>query len=96
MPSVTRALIEIRHEWVCSQCEREFYNHGCSLAGLTLDEIIEHVKKFREQAFAQHVCTRAPSVSSDAVVESVADILERELFAVIEEWFTAPKMSNIT
>jgi len=82
-----RELIEIRHEWVCSQCEREFYNPGCILTGLTLDEIIQYVKKFREQAFARHVCTRAPSASGGAVVvESVADILERELQALIEEW----------
>ena len=82
-----RELIEIRHEWVCSQCEREFYNPGCILTGLTLDEIIQYVKKFREQAFARHVCTRAPSASGGAVVvESVADILERELHTVIAEW----------
>jgi hypothetical protein len=89
IPSVkARELIEIRHEWVCSQCEREFYNPGCILTGLTLDEIIQYVKKFREQAFARHVCTRAPSASGGAVVvDSVADILERELHTVIEEWY---------
>jgi hypothetical protein len=57
MPSVTaRELIEVRHEWVCSQCAYEFYNPGCVLDGLTLNEIIQHLKKMREQAFARHVC----------------------------------------
>jgi len=41
----------------------------------------------REQAFAKHVCPSAAKVSDDAVVvESVADILERELHTVIAEW----------
>ena len=40
-----RELIEVRHEWMCSQCGYEFYNPGCVLAGLTLNEIIQHVKK---------------------------------------------------
>jgi hypothetical protein len=57
MPSISsRELIEVRHEWVCSQCRREFYNPGCILDGLTLNEIIVHLKKMREQAFADHVC----------------------------------------
>ena len=57
MPStVARKLIEIRHEWLCSECGREFYNPGCILTGLTLNEIIQHVKTMREQAFAEHVC----------------------------------------
>jgi hypothetical protein len=57
MPSLTeRELIEIRQEWVCSQCGCEFYNPGCILDGLTLNEIIERVKEMREQAFADHVC----------------------------------------
>ena len=51
-----RKLIEIRQEWVCSQCGCQFYNPGCVLTGLTLSEIIQHVKKMREQAFAGHVC----------------------------------------
>ena len=53
---VKRELIEIRHEWVCSQCRRQFYNPGCILDGVTLNEIMLHVKKMREQAFAQHAC----------------------------------------
>jgi hypothetical protein len=57
MPSIiSRELIEVRQEWVCSQCRREFYNPGCSLDGLTVNEIIAHLKKMREQAFANHVC----------------------------------------
>jgi hypothetical protein len=53
---MARELVEIRQEWVCSQCGREFYNPGCVLTGLTLDEIIVHVKKMREEAFAEHLC----------------------------------------
>jgi hypothetical protein len=57
MPSsMERELIEIRHEWVCSQCGCEFYNPGCILDGLNLSEIILHLKSMREQAFAKHVC----------------------------------------
>ena len=57
MPSVAKCeLIKIGDEWVCSQCGREFYNPGCILTGLTVDEIIRHVKTFREQAFAEHLC----------------------------------------
>jgi hypothetical protein len=57
MPSVTeRELIEVRHEWVCSRCAYEFYNPGCVLDGLSLNEIIQHLKTMREQAFATHVC----------------------------------------
>jgi len=60
-----RELIEIRHEWACSQCEYVFYNPGCVLDGLTLNEIIQHVKKMREQAFAKHKCsTTAPALST--------------------------------
>jgi hypothetical protein len=45
MPSVTeRELIEVRHEWVCSRCAYEFYNPGCVLDGLSLNEIIQHLK----------------------------------------------------
>jgi hypothetical protein len=55
-PIISRELIEVRQEWVCSQCRREFYNPGCILEGLTLNEIIAHLKKMREQAFANHVC----------------------------------------
>ena len=88
MPSfVKRELIEIGQEWVCSLCGRQFYNPGGDLTGLTPDEVIQHVKKFREQAFAEHVCPGAAKVSDGAVVvESVADILERELQSVIGEW----------
>ena len=57
MPAIMeRELIEIRHEWVCSQCECQFYNPGCILTGLTLREIMQHVKNMREKAFAEHVC----------------------------------------
>jgi hypothetical protein len=57
MPSaVERELIEIDHQWVCSQCARLFFNPDCVLTGLTLAEIILHLKKMREQAFADHVC----------------------------------------
>jgi hypothetical protein len=65
MPSIARELIEVGHEWVCSQCSYEFYNPGCILDGLTLNEIIQHVKKMREQAFAKHKCsTTAPASST--------------------------------
>ena len=53
---VKRELIEIRHEWACSQCGCRFYNPGCILDGLTLNEIILHLKNMREQAFAKHSC----------------------------------------
>src|SRR4029077_9975554 len=84
---MARELIEVHQEWVCSQCGCVFYTPGCVLAGLTQKEIVPHVEKMREQAFAKHVCTRAANVSGGAVVvESVADILEREIHTVIEEW----------
>ena len=57
-PIMERELIEIRHEWTCSQCGCEFYNPGCVLTGLTLNEIMRHLKKMREQAFEKHVCLR--------------------------------------
>ena len=53
---IARELIEVRQEWVCSQCGCQFYNLDCVLTGLTLDEIIQHVKKMREQAFAKDAC----------------------------------------
>jgi hypothetical protein len=53
---VKRELIEIGHEWMCSQCGCQFYNPGSILDGLTLNEIMLHVKKMREQAFANHAC----------------------------------------
>ena len=53
---VKRELIEIGHEWMCSQCGSQFYDPGCILDGLTLNEIMLHVKKMREQAFANHAC----------------------------------------
>ena len=57
MPTIIeRELIEIRHEWVCSQCGCVFYNPGCVLDGPTPNYIIQHFKKRREQAFADHVC----------------------------------------
>src|ERR1700687_2846626 len=84
---MARELIEVRQEWVCSQCGCVFYNPGCILTGLTLKEIVQLLEKTREQAFAKHVCTGATNVSGGAaVVESAADILEREVHAVIEEW----------
>ena len=59
MPSIMeRELIEIHQEWVCSQCGYQFYNPGCVLDGLTLNEIIQHVKRMREQAFTDHVCLK--------------------------------------
>ena len=64
MPSVTeRELIEVRHEWVCSQCAFDFYSPGYVLDGLTLNEIVQHLKNMREQAFARHVCF-APALST--------------------------------
>jgi hypothetical protein len=54
--TMERELIEIRHEWACSQCGRLFFNPGCVLDGLTLNEIIRHLKKMRQQAFADHLC----------------------------------------
>jgi hypothetical protein len=51
-----RDLVEIRHEWTCSLCGRQFYDPGCVLEGLTLNGIILQLKKMREQAFAKHVC----------------------------------------
>ena len=57
MPSVVeRELIQIDHQWVCSQCAHLFFNPGCVLDGLTLNEIIHHLQIMREQAFADHVC----------------------------------------
>jgi hypothetical protein len=53
---VKRELIEIGNEWVCSECGCPFYNPGCILDGLTIDEIILHVKEMREWAFSKHVC----------------------------------------
>jgi len=53
---VKRELVEIGHEWVCSECGCPFYNPGCILDGLTVDEIILHVKEMREWAFSKHVC----------------------------------------
>jgi len=61
MPStMKRRLIEIRQEWVCSQCGFGFYNPGCVLDGLTLYEIMWHLRNMREQAFAEHVCFSPP------------------------------------
>jgi hypothetical protein len=65
MPSTVKCeLIEIGREWVCSVCGREFYNAGCVLTGLTLDEIIKHSKEFREKAFSEHICA-SPSDKND-------------------------------
>ena len=57
MPCIMeRELIEIRHEWVCSQCGYLFFNPACVLDGPTPNYVIQHLKKRREQAFADHVC----------------------------------------
>jgi hypothetical protein len=53
---VKRELIQTGHDWTCSQCGYQFYNLDCILDGLTLNEIMLHVKKMREQAFAKHAC----------------------------------------
>ena len=53
---VKRELIEIGHDWTCNQCGCQFHNPGCILDGLTLNEIMLHVKKMRELAFANHAC----------------------------------------
>ena len=55
-----RELVEIRNQWVCSECESQFYNLGYTLTGLTLDDIIQHLRKTREKAFADHVCLSYP------------------------------------
>jgi hypothetical protein len=54
--TMERKLIMIRHEWTCSQCGFKFHIPDCVLTGLTLDEIMRHVNKMRERAFAKHVC----------------------------------------
>jgi hypothetical protein len=67
MPSIiARELIEIRHEWVCSQCGYLFFDPDCILTGLTLNEIILHMKKMREQAFDKHVCSVRQKSKSNA------------------------------
>ena len=53
---MARELIEIRQEWVCSECGCQFYNPGCVLDGLTLNGIVLQLKKMRERAFAKHIC----------------------------------------
>ena len=53
---VKRELVQIGREWMCSECGCPFYNPGCILDGLTIDEIILHVKEMREWAFSKHVC----------------------------------------
>lgn len=53
---VKRELVEVNHEWLCSQCGHPFYSPGCALDGMTLNGIILHVKKMREQEFAKHSC----------------------------------------
>jgi hypothetical protein len=53
---VKRELVEIGHEWICSQCGCQFYNPGVVVDGLTIGEIMAHVKKMREHAFAKHSC----------------------------------------
>jgi len=59
MPGIMeRELIESHQEWVCSQCGCRFDSPGCVLDGLTLVEIMQHLNRTREQAFADHVCLR--------------------------------------
>ena len=53
---VKRELVQIGHEWMCSECGCPFYNPGCIFDGLTIDKIILHVKEMREWAFSKHVC----------------------------------------
>jgi hypothetical protein len=53
---VKRQLVEIHHEWTCSICGFQFYTPGCVLDGLTLNEILLHLKTMREQEFARHIC----------------------------------------
>ncbi len=57
MPSTAkRELIEIRQEWLCSECGCKIYNLDCVLTGLQVHEIMRLVKMMREQAFIKHVC----------------------------------------
>jgi hypothetical protein len=51
-----RELTKIRQEWVCSQCGCPFDTPSCTLDGLTINEIMQHLNTMREQAFAEHVC----------------------------------------
>ena len=55
-----RKLIEIRQDhfqgWVCSECGCAFLNPACALDGMTLDQILQHFKTVREQAFSEHRC----------------------------------------
>jgi hypothetical protein len=53
-----RELIENRFDWVCSQCGCAFFNPDWVIAAPTLMAIVEHFKKKREQAFANHACRR--------------------------------------
>jgi hypothetical protein len=64
---VERELIQMNHQWLCSQCGCQFYNADCVVTGLTLTEIILHLNKMREQAFANHVC---PSPSGTTAQDS--------------------------
>ena len=51
-----RELVEIHHDWTCSSCGFQFYTPGCILDGLTLNEILLHLKTMREREFAMHIC----------------------------------------
>jgi hypothetical protein len=53
---VKRQLVEIHHEWTCSRCGFQFYTPGCILDGLTLSEMLLHLKTMREREFAMHIC----------------------------------------
>src|SRR5579862_6401832 len=53
---VKRELVQIGHEWRCSECGCPFYNPGGILDGLRLNEMILHVKEIREWACSKHVC----------------------------------------
>jgi hypothetical protein len=63
MPSQNRKLIETNDEqyrgWLCSHCGQQFVNSSSDLNGLTLDQIVQHYKTMREQAFADHDCQSA-------------------------------------
>jgi hypothetical protein len=55
---IKRELVEIRHDWTCSRCGYRFCTSDC-IDGMPLNEIVLHLEKIREQAFAEHVCLRA-------------------------------------
>jgi hypothetical protein len=69
MPHIMeRELIENRFDWVCSQCECPFFNPDWVIAAATLMAIVEHFKKMREQAFANHICFGTPETHTPFVL----------------------------